>query len=574
MPSHTLINMNISDLLRRHSTLIVLILLILTFIPWLGLSLFNTKGEPREAIVAVSMLQSGNWILPESFGGDIPYKPPFLAWCIAVVSLVTGSVSEYTSRLPSAIAVIAMGVATYKFFKRYSGSRRRGGMTALILASCIEVWRAGMACRVDMVLTACMVGAMYSLFTYRHRGSRGLPWLAILLMTAGMLTKGPVAILLPCLCLGVYGLLRGDKFFPLFGRMVASGILALIIPALWYVAAWHIGGQEFLDLAWEENFGRFTGTMSYESHVNPWWYNLVTLVAGWLPYTLLALLALFVARWKVLAHTSWIGDSWTRMRRMHPATLYATVCAMVIFIFYCIPSSKRSVYLLPMYPFMAYMLTILVLWMANGSLLARRLLKSYCCTIALIAVIVPGMFVYAFSAGAMPFAPQPLAGILAGVPAGFLSWVLLLICLACGLQTLYLLLCRKPLFCFNAAVATTLVMLWFTAGAVLPAVLGAKSDAPVAEAVERAVPPATPVYSWVGTDMLRYYTINFYLHDRLRVLNTSSLPASGYLLIGETDLETIRPQLTDQGFETTTLLDSHHRSCDTRQTVLLLHFSK
>lgn len=37
---------------------------------------FNTKGEPREAIVALSMLMSGDWVLPVSFGSDIPYKPP------------------------------------------------------------------------------------------------------------------------------------------------------------------------------------------------------------------------------------------------------------------------------------------------------------------------------------------------------------------------------------------------------------------------------------------------------------------------------------------------------------------
>lgn len=566
--------MNISDLLRRHSTLIVLILLALTFLPWLGMSLFNTKGEPREAIVSVSMLQTGNWILPESFGGDIPYKPPFLAWCIALLSLLTGSVSEFTSRLPSAIAVIAMGVATYKFFKRHSGSRRRGGMTALIMASCIEVWRAGMACRVDMVLTACMVGALYSLYNYRHRGSRGLPWTAIVLMTMGMLTKGPVAILLPCLCLGIYGLMRGDRFLPLFGKMVASGILALIIPAIWYIAAWHMGGQEFFDLAWEENFGRLTGTMSYESHVNPWWYNIVTLIAGWLPYTLLALLALFVARWKVLAHASWIGDSWTRMRRMHPATLYSTVCAAVIFIFYCIPSSKRSVYLLPMYPFMAYMLTLLVLWLANGSLAARRLLKTYCGIIAALAVIVPALLLYARYRGDMPLAHGPMASLLAQIPHGVVAWGLLLTCMACGLQTLYLLLCRKPLFCFNAAVTTTLVMLWFTAGGVLPVVLGAKSDRPVAQAVDSIVPRNSIVYSWVGTDMLRYYTINFYLDDRLRVLDTARLPRSGYLLIGETDIASIRPQLIARGYNVTQLLDSHHRSCDTRQTVLLFQFSK
>ena len=168
----------------------------------------------------------------------------------------------------------------------------------------------------------------------------------------------------------------------------------------------------------------------------------------------------------------------------------------------------------------------------------------------------------------------PMASLLAQIPHGIVAWGLLLTCMACGLQTLYLLLCRKPLFCFNAAVATTLVMLWFTAGGVLPVVLGAKSDRPVAQAVDSIVPRNSIVYSWVGTDMLRYYTINFYLDDRLRVLDTARLPRSGYLLIGETDIASIRPQLIARGYNVTQLLDSHHRSCDTRQTVLLFQFSK
>ena len=50
--------------MRRLLFLITLAVLILMFIPWLGDTLFNTKGEPREAIVAVSMLNSGNYILP------------------------------------------------------------------------------------------------------------------------------------------------------------------------------------------------------------------------------------------------------------------------------------------------------------------------------------------------------------------------------------------------------------------------------------------------------------------------------------------------------------------------------
>ena len=71
--------------MRRIFFFITLLVLVVMFVPWLGDTLFNTKGEPREAVVAVSMINSGNYILPESCGGDIPYKPPFLA-CLLYTS--------------------------------------------------------------------------------------------------------------------------------------------------------------------------------------------------------------------------------------------------------------------------------------------------------------------------------------------------------------------------------------------------------------------------------------------------------------------------------------------------------
>ncbi|MDE6495491.1 MAG: dolichyl-phosphate-mannose--protein mannosyltransferase, partial [Duncaniella sp.] len=97
-----------------------LLVLVVMFVPWLGDTLFNTKGEPREAVVAVSMINSGNYILPESCGGDIPYKPPFLAWLIVAASWLTGGVTEFSSRLPSAVATILMAMGGYCFVRKYS----------------------------------------------------------------------------------------------------------------------------------------------------------------------------------------------------------------------------------------------------------------------------------------------------------------------------------------------------------------------------------------------------------------------------------------------------------------------
>ena len=85
--------------LDSKSTLGILLITIsiLTLIPFIGLTDFHTKGEPREAIVAVSMLDSGNWILPENNGGDMAYKPPMFHWAIAVTSFLAGEVTEFTS---------------------------------------------------------------------------------------------------------------------------------------------------------------------------------------------------------------------------------------------------------------------------------------------------------------------------------------------------------------------------------------------------------------------------------------------------------------------------------------------
>ena len=50
--------------LQKPVTMIIVICII-AVLPWIGLGDFSTKGEPREAAVAVSMLETGNWILPQ-----------------------------------------------------------------------------------------------------------------------------------------------------------------------------------------------------------------------------------------------------------------------------------------------------------------------------------------------------------------------------------------------------------------------------------------------------------------------------------------------------------------------------
>lgn len=153
-----------SNIGKSHRGFIYLLFLgIISVVLFLGFSLFNTKGEPREAVVALSMLQSGDWVSPINNGVDIAYKPPFFHWCVALCSLFTGCVTEFTARFPSAIATIAMVLTAYCYMLRNRVDGRLAFLSGMITLTAFEVHRASMACRVDMMLSALMVMAVYLL---------------------------------------------------------------------------------------------------------------------------------------------------------------------------------------------------------------------------------------------------------------------------------------------------------------------------------------------------------------------------------------------------------------------------
>ncbi len=80
--------------LQKPVTMMVVICII-SVLPWIGLGDFSTKGEPREAAVAISMLETGNWVLPQSYANEFAFKPPMAHWLMAAFSYPQGYVSGH-----------------------------------------------------------------------------------------------------------------------------------------------------------------------------------------------------------------------------------------------------------------------------------------------------------------------------------------------------------------------------------------------------------------------------------------------------------------------------------------------
>lgn len=517
---------------------IVCVIAVMLTVPFLGLTDFYSKGEPREAVVAYTMVEHGNWILPINNGGDIPYKPPFFHWCIALFSLLQGHVSEFTSRLPSALALVAMSVGGFVFFAKRKNANMALLATLLSLTA-FEVHRAGINCRVDMVNTAFMVGALFLMFRWWERGKHTMPWLAILCMSGATLTKGPVGMLLPCAVMGVFMLTQRESLWSTVWRLGLTALLSLVLPLCWYYAAYLQGGDEFLRLVKEENIDRLLGKMAYESHENSFWYNFVTLITGWLPYTLLFVFSLFVLPWKRFSKSGFVQS----VRCAEPMQVFVWLAFGLILFFYCIPKSKRSVYLLPCYPFMAWLMAQYVVWLVANRLSA---VKAYAWLMGVLGVVLSVAFVV-LKTGVVPdtlfygkHAADNIAMLhaLESISVSPSHLLFALLPAAVGVATIMTLL-KKDDALRNRVVWLSLsvvVALFLALDSMFqPAVLNTKADKPLAPQIEQRF-DMTKMYSYMSSPMLHFFSLNFYLGDRIQQFEKVK-PEDGVLMIPEDDVE-------------------------------------
>src|SRR2546430_11165968 len=95
---------------RTRAILIVCALWAAIYLPRLG-SLEIKSEEGRRILPAVTMLETGNYLVPQV--GSEPYlrKPPLVNWLVAGSFKLFGLRNEWTARLPSVICVLAVPLA-------------------------------------------------------------------------------------------------------------------------------------------------------------------------------------------------------------------------------------------------------------------------------------------------------------------------------------------------------------------------------------------------------------------------------------------------------------------------------
>lgn len=329
-------------LLNRLSPLTLsalLFLLALIAFSWrLGEGPICRTMEGREALVMQEIAHTGNWILPLRNGETIPSKPPLLHWAGVAVAKLTGGVSEWSVRFPSALFSALSVALTCLLGCRLSG-RAVGVLAGLLLLTTpavVEMAREGW---VDPALSFFVLAALAS-FTSMYENEQWRGWRSFtfyLSLAGATLSKGPIGYILPGLVIVVYlavqrQLSRLRDLCSLPGILLAVGL-----PLSWYLLAFMQQGWAFIHKqVLQENLVRFAAG-SGKRIPSAAFFLLPFLLDGF-PWSVLFCFGL----WNFTRHAP------VREKGVFPLVWWFSVLS-----FFSVSAGKRDVYLLPAYPAMA-----------------------------------------------------------------------------------------------------------------------------------------------------------------------------------------------------------------------------
>jgi 4-amino-4-deoxy-L-arabinose transferase-like glycosyltransferase len=339
--------------------------------------------EGRNSEKAREILVLNDWVTPHENFHPVLDKPMFFYWLI-VISYKLFGVTEWSARLPSALAAFGCLILVYRFADRRWG-RWEALWSALILLTCVQFFVLARIVILDMPLTFFLTWALCAVYEAVHADevkSRRLWCLALYVsLGAATLIKGLIGVVLPGMILVLY-LLLTRRWSILRRISLIPGVLiflAIVLP--WYLQAdaRHVGYLRYF--IWDEHFGRFTSENF--DRAEPWYYFILVGLVGFFPWTLLLP---FVVR-------EYLKKS------LDDKTLFLVLWVGLPFVFFSASESKLAHYLLPIFPALSILTAaaLMTLWRKTETVsLAFSLIWSaqslailYLVTGAIIPAILP-----------------------------------------------------------------------------------------------------------------------------------------------------------------------------------------
>ena len=446
---------------KSRDTWLFWILALLVLGAGLGLRDPWPADEPRFALVAKHMVESGDWLFPHRGNELYSDKPPTFMWLQAAAYTLFGN-WRVAFLLPSLLAALGTLWCVVDLGKRL-WTRRVGLYAGYALLFAVHFTYQAKKAQIDPLVVFWITLANYGLLRHLLRGPDWRMWtLGWFAAGLGTITKGVGALSLLMLLPAAFGVWRGWTSLRAPSRdwrMLLGPLAFLVAVSLWLVpmvtAALHHPDPAYRayldDILFHQTAGRYARSWD---HPQPAWYHLGVMLTMWLP----PLLAL-----------SWALPAWKRrLQRRDARYLLPLVWWALIVLFFSIPHGKRDVYILPALPMACLALAPLLPGIVR-KVWPRRLALGFAMALALAAT----------GAGLTMLLGHPkfedqLIGDRGLSDAASFAYALLAMG-GCGFGSLLLFGRRRPI----AVLLSTLTFLWVLYGVVVYPLLNDSSSARV-----------------------------------------------------------------------------------------------
>ncbi|NTW55845.1 MAG: glycosyltransferase family 39 protein [Chlorobiaceae bacterium] len=229
------------------------------------------------------------------FNGALRFDKPILFYWLQLGSIKLLGQNEFAFRLPSAIAGSAWALSVFFFMRREIGNRTAFLASAIMVLS-LQITVIAKASLSDAVLNCFIALSMLSLLRHYTTGSKHSLLIVFGAAALGMLTKGPIAVMIPVAVSFLFSLWEGTLkswfkmvFYP-------PGIVLFLCIALpWYILEYREQGMAFIEGFFvKHNYTRFSSTL--EGRSGSFFYYLPVLIVGMMPFTGLLISAILNIR--------------------------------------------------------------------------------------------------------------------------------------------------------------------------------------------------------------------------------------------------------------------------------------
>lgn len=330
---------------ERRALLLLLLLGLVVFGAGLGLRDPWPADEPRFALVARQMVDSGQWLFPMRGGELYPDKPPVFMWLIALFLKLTGSL-RVAFLLPSLLAGLGSLALVFDAARRM-WDRATAWRAGLLLLVTVQFTLQARTAQIDGLVTFCITLGVYGFLRFLLGGGWRWYYLGWAAAGLGVITKGVGVLALFTLVPALWthrSELRSASWRAwlkgLAGPLVMLGVIGLwLAPMLAAVA--RSGDPAFS--AYRDNILFHQTVTRYGKawhHVGPWYeYFVQEIPLFWLP------LSVFLP---------WLAPRWTRAAREGDRRVILLLgYLLLVLVFFSASPGKRGVYITPATPALA-----------------------------------------------------------------------------------------------------------------------------------------------------------------------------------------------------------------------------